>query len=399
MRMRWHSVPLSALCFIQKAVGPRLTLAMSLMGSLAVYACGTPTGPVVATIELATTSLSSTTSLSLWTSPAGRAKSDHVYASPGGLQLSLTLYLPEYRDASLFAIVRDEAGGVLSQTLTWTSSDASVVTVSSVGDVSATGVGSATITASADGVTSNPMAVTVSEGTEPLPAIVYLHSGGFFQGSPTEFQRHAAHMATKGFVGATIQYRLVPEALFPAQVQDSKAAVRWLRANASTYRIDTDRIGAAGGSAGGHLAAMLGTTPHIAEFEGDGGNPGFSSRVQAVAAFAGVLDFPAQALRGQGFSIEGFLGASYEENPELWVKASPITYVGPESAPFLFLHGTDDLSISYQRSVDMMNALKAAGVSAEIFPAEGAGHPFYISDPWYQPTLEAMEEFFTRILK
>ena len=388
-------MPLTALCFIQKAVRPRLTLAMSLMGSLAVYACATSTGPVLATIKLPT-------SLSLWTSPAGVAVSGHVYASPR-LQLSLTLYLPEYRDAALVASVRDEAGGSVSQTLTWTSSDASVVTVSSSGEassaanVSATGVGSATITASADGVTSNPMAVTVVKGgTEPFPAILYLHSGGWFQGSQEEFQRQAAHMATKGFVGATIQYRLIPEAYFPAQVQDSKAAVRWLRANASTYRIDTDRIGVAGGSAGGYLAAMLGTTPHIAEFEGSGGNLGFSSRVQAVAAFAGLFDF--SAMRSD-FFIEGFLRASYEENPELWTKASPSTYVGPESAPFLFLHGTRDGAVPYGQSVRMMSALEAAGVSAEIFPAEGAGHPFYFSDPWFQPTLEAIEEFFTRILE
>ena len=93
------------------------------------------------------------------------------------------------------------------------------------------------------------------------------------------------------------------------------------------------------------------------------------------------------------------MGASYAENPELWVKASPITYVGPESAPFLFLHGTNDLSIAYQQSVDMMDALKAAGVSAELFTAEGAGHPFFLRPPWLQPALEAMEEFFTRILK
>ena len=301
MRMRWHSVPLSALCFIQKAVGLRLTLAMSLLGSLAVYACGgtAPTGPVVATIELPTTSLS------LWTSPAESAVSDHVYASPGGLALVLTLYLPEYRDASLSAIVRDEAGGSVSRstgvfpTLTWTSSDASVVTVSSVpeggsaGEVSATGVGSATITVSADGVTSNPVSVTVSEGVGSFPAIVYLHGGGFAGGNRRQFEPQAAHMATKGFVGATIQYRLVPQAIFPAPVEDSKAAVRWLRANASTYRIDTDGIGVAGGSTGGYLAAMLGTTPHIAEFEGHGGNPGFSSRVQAVAPFNGLFDLAA----------------------------------------------------------------------------------------------------------
>ena len=186
-------MPLTALCFIQTAVRPRLALAMSLMGSLAVYACGTPTGPVVATIELPTTSLS------LWTSPAGVAVSEHVYASTGGLQLSLTLYLPEYRDASLFAIVRDEAGGGVSPTLTWISSDASVVTVGSAGDVSATGVGSATITASADGVTSNPVSVTVREGVGSFPAIVYLHGGGWSGGDKGQFEPQATHMATKGF--------------------------------------------------------------------------------------------------------------------------------------------------------------------------------------------------------
>ena len=386
--MRWHSVPVPALCFIQKAVGPRLTLAMSLMGSLAVYACGgaTPTGPVVATIELPT-------SLSLWTSPEEAAISEHEYASPGGLQLFLTLYLP-VSGRTLLPVVRDEAGNPVSAaTLTWSSSDASVATVSSGGRVSAIGAGSATITVSADGVTSDPVAVTVGGG--PFPAIVYLHGGAWFLRLPEEFQPHAAHMATKGFVGAIIQYRLVPEAIFPAPVEDSKAAVRWLRAKASTYRIDTDRIGVAGGSSGGHLAAMLGTTPHIAEFEGSGGNAAFSSRVQAVAAFAGVFYLDSRS----GQFAEDFLGASYEENPELWAKASPSTYVGPESAPFLFLHGTDDQSVPYWQSVDMMDALKAAGVSAEIFTAEGADHPFFLGPPWDQPTLEAMEEFFTRILK
>ena len=178
---------------------------MSLMGSLAVYACGetTPTGPIVATIKLPT-------SLLLWTSPAERRVSDHVYASPGGLELFLTLYLPEYRDFVLSAQLSYEAGGRVSGTsLTWTSSDASVVTVSSEGStsgaVSATGVGSATITASADGVTSNPVSVTVSEGGGPLPAIVYLHGGAFNAGDRSELQPQAAYMATKGFVGATIE--------------------------------------------------------------------------------------------------------------------------------------------------------------------------------------------------
>ncbi len=187
-------------------------------------------------------------------------------------------------------------------------------------------------------------------------------------------------------------------------MEDSKAAVRWLRANATTYRIDTDRIGVAGGSAGGHLAAMLGTTPDVAEFEGDGGNPGFSSRVQAVAAFNGIFDFVTVGQGGPTFStplirtITNLLSATYEQNPDLWAQASPITHVGG-SPPFLLLHGTDDVDVPYRQSVDMMNALKAAGVSAELFTAEGAGHGFFRSPPWYQPTLEAMEEFFNRILK
>ena len=119
-----------------------------------------------------------------------------------------------------------------------------------------------------------------------------------------------------------------------------------------------------------------------------------------MAAFNGLFDLPALRFsQGAAPIIESFLGASYGENPELWAEASPSTYVGPESAPFLFLHGTDDQSIPYQQSVDMINALEAAGVSAEIFTAEGAGHGFFNGPPWYGRALAAMEEFFTRILK
>ncbi len=392
MIQRSHLSPLPAQPFIQRHVGPRLIVAMSLMGSLAFYACGTPTGPVVTTIELAPTSLS------LWTFPAERAVSTHVFASPRGRVLSLTLYLPQYSDALLFETARDGAGVRVFPTLTWTSSDASVVTVSSLGVVSATGVGSATITASADGATSNAVTVTVSEGGGPFPAIMYVYGGAWFAGDVHQFGPSAIHMAAKGFVGATIEHRVLPEFRFPAPVEDSKAAVRWLRANATTYRIDPDRIGVAGNSSGGHLAAMVGTTSHIAELEGNGDNPGFSSRVQAVAAFAGVFNLRALPVHEP---VESFLGATYAENPDLWALASPITHVGGGSPPFLLLHGTNDLLIPYQQSVDMMNALMAAGVSAELFTAQGAGHADLApnSPSWGQRTLEAMEEFFVRILK
>ena len=234
-------------------------------------------------------------------------------------------------------------------------------------------------------------------GDGPFPAVVYLHGGGFTGGSRGQFRPQASHMASKGFVGASIDYRLAPAHLFPAAAHDAKAAVRWLRANASTYNIDPSRIGAAGGSAGGELAALLGTTQGIGEFEG-GANPGFSSAVQAVAAFNAASDFT--SLVGNANSLtEQWLGASFADDPDLWAKASPISHVTGGSAPFLFLHGTADTSIPYSQSVDMMNALLAVGVRAEIFRAEGAAHAFFNNPPWFQPTLEAMENFFVRMLR
>jgi acetyl esterase/lipase len=238
-------------------------------------------------------------------------------------------------------------------------------------------------------------------GAGPFPGVVYIHGGAWRGGNKKAFSRQAAYMAAKGFVGACIEYRLSGEAILPAAVHDAKAAVRWLRANAAAYRVNAARIGAAGGSAGGHLVALLGTTYGIDAGEGEGGNPGVSSRVQAVAAFNPVVDFAVLGKQG-GPAVEPitqFLGVSYAQDPDLWSLASPITHVGKDSAPTLFLHGTKDATVPYQQSVDMMNKLKAAGVHAELFTAEGAAHGFFNRPPWYEPTLQRMEEFFTRTLR
>jgi acetyl esterase/lipase len=241
------------------------------------------------------------------------------------------------------------------------------------------------------------------EGAGPFPAVVYIHGGGWTGGNKNAFQRQAAYMATKGYVGACMEYRLSGEARYPAAVHDSKAAVRWLRANAARYRIDPKRIGAAGGSAGGHLVAFLGTTGDRKEFEGLGGNPGVSTRVRAVAAFNPVLNMTMVGMREPAASASGalekFLGASYAERPDLYAEASPTTHVSRDSAAFLFLHGTADTTVPYQQSVEMMKKLKEAGVYADLFSAEDARHGFFNSPPWYEPTLKKMEEFFNRFLK
>jgi len=240
------------------------------------------------------------------------------------------------------------------------------------------------------------------QGAGPFPAVVYIHGGGWSGGSKIAFRRQAAHMGNKGFVGACIEYRLSGEAQFPAALHDAKAAVRWLRAHAKEFRVNPDRIGAAGGSAGGHLAAMLGTTQDIAEFEGAGGNAGHSSKVRAVAAFNPALDLVSFGQRGPDNAqnaVSRFLGGPYKDHEALWAKASPLTHTSKQSAAFLLLHGTGDTTVPYQQSVDMMNKLKAAGVHAEIFTAEGAGHGFFNRPPWYEPSLKRMGEFLTRMLR
>jgi acetyl esterase/lipase len=239
-------------------------------------------------------------------------------------------------------------------------------------------------------------------GSGPFPAVIYIHGGGWSAGSKNAFRRQAAYMATKGFAGACIQYRLSGEAKYPAALYDSKAAVRWVRANAASYRIDPNRIGAAGGSAGGHLVAMLGTTIDMPEFESSEGNSGVSSRVAAVAGFNPAVDLADFGKRGAGAgdnAVTQFLGAPYGEKPDLWKSASPSYYVSAKSAPMLFLHGDSDSTVPYRQSVEMMEKLKANGVRAELFTAPGANHGFFNSPPWFEPTLRRMEEFFTSVLK
>lgn len=241
-------------------------------------------------------------------------------------------------------------------------------------------------------------------GAGPFPAVVYLHPGGWAEGNRLAFRRQAIHMATKGFVGACIEYRLSGEARYPAALQDAKAAVRWLRANAAQYRVNGNRIGAAGGAAGGHLAALLGTTHQIKALEGDGGNPAQSSRVQAVAAFNAPLDLKELAGKAAAAKLlwdplSAFLGVRYSQNPKLYAEASPITHVSRDAAPFLLAHGTADQTVPYHQSVTMLNKLKQAGVRAELFTAKDAGHGLFQSVLWYAESLQKMEAFFVRTLK
>ena len=241
-----------------------------------------------------------------------------------------------------------------------------------------------------------------AKGIGPFPGVVFIHGGGWIGGSPLQFRRQAAYLASKGFVASTVEYRLSGEAPYPAAVYDCKAAVRWMRANAGKYKISPQQIAVAGGSAGGHLAALLGTTNGIRALEGKGGNASSSSRVQAVVAFNGIYDFvslaeksPSQRLIGA--VVPKFLGGTLQEVPEIYVEASPVAHVSSSDPPFLLLHGTADTTAPYSQALEMQKALERSGVRVKLFSAKGANHGFFNSPPYYQPTLERMEEFLRSV--
>ncbi len=211
----------------------------------------------------------------------------------------------------------------------------------------------------------------------PFPAIVCIHGGGWIGGDRRQMAVTIGVLAARGYVAITPDYRLAPGSRFPAAVEDCKAAVRWLRAHAKDYKLDPDRIGAMGTSAGGHLACMLGVTGPADRLEGDGGNPEMSSRVQAVVSFFGPTDLTRPVFRkdAQENNLLPFLGGSLAQQPDAYRRASPNRYVNKNAPPFLFLHGSDDSIVPAEQSKEMAARLQQVGVSArvEIVPGEGHG--------------------------
>jgi len=217
----------------------------------------------------------------------------------------------------------------------------------------------------------------------PTPAVLWLHGGGWERGDKNG-SSGARFLAAAGFVTASIYYRLSGDAKFPADIEDCKCAIRYLRANARKYGIDAKRIGAAGASSGGHLALLAGLADEKAGLEGSGGWPNVSSRVSAVSSYYGPTDLTAIAVdfgsRAQA-AITKLIGATSEENPAAYRKASPVTYVAPGKPPILLIHGAEDRLVPFEQSKRLLEACVRAGVSAKLVKVENADHDFEPRDP------------------
>jgi len=236
---------------------------------------------------------------------------------------------------------------------------------------------------------------------EKLPLIIRIHGGAWLSGSkegewPQDYVRY-------GYAVARINYRLSQHAIFPAQIEDCKAAVRYLRANAQKYNLDPNRFGVWGPSAGGHLVAMLGTTGDVNEFD-VGENIGVSSRVQAVVDYFGPTDLlqmdahriPDGMVHNTADSPESkLIGGPVQDNPEKAAKANPITYITKDDPPFLIIHGDKDPLVPHHQSELLEAALKKAGVPVTFYTVKGGGHGGF-RDP-NVPKLT--REFFEKNLK
>lgn len=252
----------------------------------------------------------------------------------------------------------------------------------------------------------------------PLPVLLWLHAGGWREGGRGFCP--IANLAKEGYAVASVSYRLSGQAKFPAQIEDCKAAVRWLRAHAAEYSLDPEHIGACGESAGGHLAALLGVSGGNSALEGKvGGNEKFSSRVQAVVALCAPTDFTSMLGRARERSFWAALGTSgsfseakytFARNcaleklfggpvtryAELVRLASPAVHVSPGDAPVLLFHGRGDQLIPLSQSEEFLRALEQAGVEARLEVIETNTHGFGRFPP---DMMSATRAFFNRHLK
>jgi acetyl esterase/lipase len=239
----------------------------------------------------------------------------------------------------------------------------------------------------------------------PAPLAVFVHGGGWTSGdkSTSAGLIDKDELVGRGYVVASINYRLAPQYKWPAQIEDAKAAIRFLRANAARFGVDPARIGVWGSSAGGHLVAMLGAADANAGFDGSGGNDGVSSRVTAVVDQFGPADLTAAdwGLSRSATASQVF-GATSPNDPVL-VSASPVTYVTPDDPPFLIQHGEKDAVVPLSQSQILLARLLAAGVPASLTVVENAGHGFAATGGAISPTrLELsrqLADFFDRYVK
>jgi arylsulfatase A len=231
---------------------------------------------------------------------------------------------------------------------------------------------------------------------QAVPGAIVIRGGGWMVNDRAEFAHVASALAERGVAAASIEYRTADEAPFPSALQDVKAAIRWMRANARVYGISPDAIGTLGGSSGAHMALLAGLTINDRDLEGTGGNNNVSSRVQAVVAMATPADLTRLGAGGQR-TVARFLNATLAQNPKLWAQASPINHMSAGGPPVLLMHSSTDEAVLPEQSSRFAELYRKAGAKAELVFIEKAHHAFWNFRPWFDDAMERAAAFFLRI--
>jgi acetyl esterase/lipase len=217
------------------------------------------------------------------------------------------------------------------------------------------------------------------------PALLLIHGGAWRIGDRSQLQGYGIFLARAGWLTVACEYRLTPEAPWPAHLHDVKTALRWMRARADELHIDPDRVVTSGNSAGGHLALMLAGTPGVAEVEGEGGHPGERTDVAACCAV-----YPPTIMD------EAVALITDAPTPEVARQASPLTYVGPGFPPTLLVHGAKDEVVSAKHSREMYDALRRAGVPVDLHVFADQPHGFDATRPYGRRVIDELLFFLDR---
>ncbi|MFO1094956.1 MAG: alpha/beta hydrolase [Planctomycetaceae bacterium] len=236
----------------------------------------------------------------------------------------------------------------------------------------------------------------------PAPGLIFIHGGAWQGGKKEDYRYYGQLFANKGYVVASVEYRLVREQRYPAAVEDCKCAVRWMREKAAEIGVNPQCIAAVGGSAGGHLALMLGYSSDVAALEGDGGHPGVSSRVQCVINLYGPCDLTTDFVRKNEFAnrvTHEFLGKKIDDDLSLYQQASPITHLDAQDPPTLILHGTIDDVVPIEQGDELAAKLKELGVPYLYDRLPGWPHAMDLAKPVNDRCVWLMDRFFAAYLK
>jgi acetyl esterase/lipase len=234
------------------------------------------------------------------------------------------------------------------------------------------------------------------------PFVLIIHGGGWRSGNKSMEWPTAQKLAEHGYAAATVEYRLSPEAKYPAAIYDLKTAIKWIKSNSAKYDIDSNRIAVSGCSSGGELAAFLGFTGNLKKFENEKDVLNNSSVVQAVIDIDGILDFTDPAESGKDTSPlkpsagKAWLGSSFKENPELWREASPINYVNKNCPPILFINSSHPRFHAGRDSV--ISIFNSYQIYSEVRTIDETPHPFWLFHPWFDKVIEYMVSFLDRTL-